>query len=230
MEENRFERYAIFYTPPNGPFADLTTAWLGWDSALGQAAAQPHLPGLDLAKLTMRPRKYGFHATLKAPFHLAEAADFQTLLDAVDTIAQNHTPITVGRLEFSTDHGFLALRPMANPVALRNLASALVRKLDHLRAPLTPEDITRRRKSRLSPRQDQQMLDWGYPYIFEDFHFHMTLTGPLRQVSKAAVLSQAQKMITPALPPLLEIDAVTLMGQDKKGMFHQIRRARLAAR
>ncbi len=230
MEENRFERYAIFYTPPNGTFADLTTAWLGWDSALGQAAAQPHLPGLDLAKLTMRPRKYGFHATLKAPFHLAEAADFQTLLDAVDAIAQNHTPITVGRLEFSTDHGFLALRPVANPVALRNLASALVRKLDHLRAPLTPEDITRRRKSRLSPRQDQQMLDWGYPYIFEDFHFHMTLTGPLRQVSKAAVLSQAQKMITPALPPLLEIDAVTLMGQDKKGMFHQIRRARLAAR
>lgn len=228
MGENMFERYAIFYTPAAGAFADFTAAWLGWDSAAGQAVDHPVVGDLDVAKLTSRPRKYGFHATLKAPFHLATSATPEALKDAVDAVALTQPPVALGTLHLSTAHGFLALRPATTPAGLRDLAAATVTELDHLRAPLSPDDIARRRQSRLTPRQDEYLLNWGYPYVFEEFHFHMTLTGPLR-AAQETVLSQMQTLISPVLPPAPSIDALTLMGQDSQGMFHQIHRARLRA-
>ncbi|MGC1503296.1 MAG: DUF1045 domain-containing protein [Sulfitobacter sp.] len=225
-----FERYAIFYTPEAGPFADLMAAWLGWNSATGQPTAQPVIAGLDVARLTARPRKYGFHATLKAPFNLAANVTPLSLKDAVDIIAQRHAAVSLGTLDISARHGFLALRPKTAPTGLRDLAAAIVTELDRFRAPLTTDDIVRRRKSRLTARQNQQMLEWGYPHIFDDFHFHMTLTGPLRHARQETVIAQLQERIAPVLPSKLRLEALTLMGQDTQGMFHQIHRTALRAR
>lgn len=221
-----FERYAVFYTA-SGAFAQFGAAWLGWDSAVGQTLTFPGQPDLDIARLTARPRKYGFHATLKAPFHLARGQSLDCLQDALNGFAQRRAPVTLGAVEVSATHGFIALRPNTASVALNNLAAAVVRDFDMFRAPLTPEDIARRRKARLSPRQDQQMLEWGYPFVFDDFHFHMTLTGPVRRDDMGAVLAQVEKLFAPVLPDPLVVDAVTLMGQDAQGMFHQIQRAAL---
>lgn len=229
MTDKVFERYAIFYTPAAGPFAERTAAWLGWDSAKGADVAHPDTAGVDLAKLTARPRKYGFHATLKAPFHLTQTASLETLRQALDEFAQNHAAVRLGPLEISTTNGFLALRPTSAQPGLQELAAAVVSKLDRFRAPLKEEDIARRRRSRLTPRQDQHLCNWGYPYVMEDFQFHMTLTGPLRGNTHPPVLAQAHALITPVLPATLLIDAVTLMGQDAQGMFHQIRRSPLGA-
>ncbi|HBR36147.1 MAG TPA: phosphonate metabolism protein, partial [Sulfitobacter pontiacus] len=63
-----FKRYAIYYTPPPGDFARRGAVWLGWDVQAGEAVAHPDIEGLDIAKLTQRPRKYGLHGTVKAPF------------------------------------------------------------------------------------------------------------------------------------------------------------------
>lgn len=225
-----FQRYAIFYTPAAGPFADFAAAWLGWNSATGQAIVQPDIADLDVEQITARPRKYGFHATLKAPFHLAHTATPDALRDALDKFAQNRSPVAMGALHVSTTHGFLALRPVDAPPALPDLAAAVVTGLDSFRAPLSADDIARRRKSRLTPRQDQQMLDWGYPHIFDDFNFHMTLSGPLRRIPQETAQSQLQSLIAPVLPAALCIDALTLMGEDRQGMFHQIHRAHLCKR
>lgn len=224
-----FKRYAIFYTPPAGPFADLMAAWLGWNSASGQTIAPPVVAGLDVAKLTARPRKYGFHATMKAPFHLVRTATHQALIDALETFTHRHAPVKLGAIELNAVNGFLALRPLSEPTALRELAAEVVTKLDGFRAPLTPDDIARRRRSRLTARQDQQMLNWGYPFVFDDFQFHMTLTGQLRRNAEKTTLEQVHGLIAPALPSELQIDALTLMGQDATGMFHQICRMPLRA-
>lgn len=222
-----YERYAIFYTAAPGPFAEFGAAWLGWDSAAAHHVTHPALPGLDVKGLTKRPRKYGFHATLKAPFHLAKEQTDAALLAAVKEFASIHAPVPLGELEISKTHGFVALRPSAAPTELRRFAATVVTEFDRFRAPMNDEDIARRRKARLTPRQDQQMLDWGYPFVFEDFNFHMTLTGSLKRAEMETVLPLIKTLVAPSIPPQVAIDAITLMGQDGDGLFHQIHRASL---
>jgi hypothetical protein len=218
-----FERFAIFYTP-TGPLADFGAAWLGWDSAAGCAVPHPQIAGIDVPEVTATPRKYGLHATMKAPFRLSADSGPATLQQAVADFAARHRAVDIGYLALGQDHGFVALRPVAPPPALRNLERAIVTELDPHRAPLTEADIARRRKAPLTLRQDRQMLDWGYPYVFEDFHLHLTLSGQLPDAQAAQIVAALQPMVAPLIAAPCIIDAVTLMGQDVAGMFHQIHR------
>lgn len=218
-----FERYAIFYTPVDA-LAAFGAAWLGWDSALGRAVPNMTTGNLDVAALTATPRKYGFHATLKAPFRLAMGANLAQLQQAATQFAGQHAAFEIGALELRHDRNFVALRPKGLNVQLQDFASAIVKDFDHLRAPLSDADIARRRKSTLSARQDQQMLDWGYPFIFEDFHFHLTLSGTLPQDTSAQVMTALAPHLMPIVQRPFVIDAITVMGQDKDGLFHQIHR------
>ncbi|MFK7837604.1 MAG: DUF1045 domain-containing protein [Sulfitobacter sp.] len=217
-----FKRYAIFFTPPPGAFADFGAAWLGWDSATGAQVPHPQITAIDLPLLTETPRKYGFHATLKAPFHLSEGQSPEALQAAVKEFARQHAPAPLEALAVLGTHGFVALRPTGETASLNALAARVVRTFDPFRAPLSSEDITRRRRSRLSPRQDQQMLNWGYPYVFEDFNFHMTLTGKVPRAQAKEVLDRVTDAFVPIIPERMELDAITLMGQDADGKFHQL--------
>jgi len=218
-----FERYAIFYTPTGG-LAQWGAAWLGWDSARGDVPPHTEVAGLDVATMTATPRKYGLHATLKAPFRMAQNACLQDLQHAASEFALTHPKVAIGQLELRNDTGFVALRPQHDTAELQQLAAATVKAFDPFRAPLTDADIARRRKASLSVRQDAQMLNWGYPFIFEDFHFHLTLTGRLPAQEATAVIAALTPCVLPLVPAPLVIDAITVMGQDSAGMFHQIHR------
>lgn len=218
-----FERYAIFYTPSD-EFAALGAAWLGWDSAQGRAVQHCEVAGVDVAAITATPRKYGLHATLKAPFRLADEASLDQLHSAAETFAKGQAAFDIGALELRDDRGFVALRPEGASETLQKFVAAIVKDFDHLRAPLTEADIARRRKAGLNARQDQQMLDWGYPFIFEDFHFHLTLSGALSTDVAAMVISKLAPLVAPVVQSPFMIDAITVMGQDSDGMFHQIHR------
>jgi len=65
---------------------------------------------------------------------------------------------------------------------------------------------------------------WGYPFIFEDFHFHLTLTGRLPERSAAQVIAALEPALAQVMPARISIDAITLMGEDAEGIFHQIHR------
>ncbi|CAN7440465.1 DUF1045 domain-containing protein [Phenylobacterium sp. LjRoot225] len=175
-------RYAIYYTPPRG--SDLSVraaAWLGRDAWSGGAVPRPDLPGLDgldLDALTADPRRYGFHATLKAPFELAEGQEEAALLAAADrmaaglaTFSASITPASLGR--------FLGFELTGDTQAMARLHAACLSGFETFRAPISEFDIARRRKSGLTPEQDARLLQWGYPYVFDDFRFHMTLTGAI---------------------------------------------------
>ena len=215
-----FERYAIFYTPPAGVLAEFGALWLGWDSATGRTVAHPDVAGLDVASITATPRKYGLHGTLKAPFRLAGSLD--ALQDTAASFALRQAPVPLHKMTLRHDSGFVALRPMGDVTALNRFASDIVRAFDPHRAPLTDADIVRRRKANLNPRQDQQMLDWGYPFIFEDFHFHLTLSGRLDAQAGAEVITALHPILPPLVPDPMRIEAITLMGEDSNGMFHQL--------
>ena len=157
-----FHRYAIYFTPPEGEFAALGAAWLGWDAAQGCAAAHPEVSGLPapVAEITETPRKYGLHATIKPPFALAEGQ-----------------AVTLEGLQIAALGRFLALVPVGDQGALCALAARAVAAFEPWRAPLTEAQVARRRAGGLSPAQDALLLRWGYPYVMEEFRFHITLTG-----------------------------------------------------
>lgn len=223
-----YQRYAIYMTFPDGPLADALSAWLGWDSLSGQDVAHPVMTSLprDIAQLTNRPRKYGAHGTIKAPFRLAPGADATALQQALRAFCANRRPIALGRLQIVPFGRFLALTLRTPSSHLDETAAETVSGLDAFRAPLSSEDIARRRRAKLSPRQEDHLSRWGYPHVFQDFHFHITLTAPLEADDIPLVQDALSAYLAPYLKEPVTLDALSLMGEDKEtGRFHVIDRA-----
>jgi hypothetical protein len=216
-----FTRYGIYYTP-TGTLADLGSAWLGWDIAKGISLQQPSIAGPNLELITRRPRRYGFHATIKPPFGLAEGTSEAGLVLAFEALCENLRTVTLDGLTVQRMGRFLALMPEGSQKALRDLAAKAVRDLDQFRAPPDAEELTRRRKARLSAAQEANLLDWGYPHVMDAFRFHMTLTARLDAVD--VVQRSAAAYFEGALSAPFVIDALTLVGEGADGMFHQIKR------
>lgn len=223
MEE--FRRFAIYHAP-RGTLADFGAAWLGWDSLRGCAVAQPEVPGLPhpLDQITEAPRKYGLHGTIKPPFRLAVGTTATDLDHAAEALCARLAPVSLPGLTLARLGGFLALVPQGDAGALPDLAAAIVTGLDRFRAAPTKAEIARRRPDRLSPRQRQNLDQWGYPYVLDDFRFHITLTGSLPEVEAAQVQAILAPRIAPHLPAPFRIDALCLFGEGADGRFHLIHR------
>ena len=200
------DRYAIYFAPdPETPLWRFGCSVLGCDAGTGLDEPVPEALaglGLDWRAATEEPRRYGFHATLKAPFRLAEGRCEEDLLAAAAAFAARRDAFEIPRLEPRALGRFIAL-VLAEPHAvLHALADDCVRDLDALRAPLTDTERARRGAAALPPRAAAYLERWGYPQILEDFRFHMTLTGPLPEAQRPAVLERAQALHAPLDAPV----------------------------
>jgi putative phosphonate metabolism protein len=174
-------RYAIYHTPESDhPLTMAAVKWLGRD-AFGRPVPELSLPAgwtqAEHERLVADPARYGFHATLKAPFSLAVHRSEAELTDAVRRFRANTQELVIPSLELRQIDGFFALVPAKAVSSVQDFAALVVRQFDEFRAPLTPAEIVRRDPERLSERQRSYLKNWGYPYVFEEFFFHMTLTG-----------------------------------------------------
>lgn len=220
-----FTRYAVYYTPDAGtPLAEFGASWLGWDSAAGRARAHPVAGDVDVQAVTATPRKYGFHGTIKPPFRLADGQSAEGLGDALAALCADAAPVTLEGLKLARLGRFLALVPVGDADALAALAARTVKQLDSFRAPPTDAELAKRRGARLTPAQDAHLVRWGYPYVLDQFRFHLTLTGPLDKATATAVeAALAEPVAALALTPY-RMTGLTLLGEDAHGMFHQIHR------
>lgn len=194
-------RYGIYFAPR----ADTTlwakaSAWLGRDADSGRTVDRPILPGLDgldLDATTADPRGYGFHATLKAPFELAAGSMEDELLAEASRLSARVVPF-VAHIAPAALGPFLAFQMPVESPEMQALHAVCVCAFDAFRAPLTESDIARGRKAGLTPEQDARLLAWGYPYVYEDFRFHMTLTGRIRdEAVRTLVLAALQNHFAP---------------------------------
>lgn len=179
-------RYALYYAPrASEPLAVFARNWLGWDPETGTPRSTP----AQFHKITAEPRRYGFHGTLKAPFALAEEATERDLLAAVGSFATTRAPFDLPRIVLGDIGGFLALMPPERVEMLHDLADACVATFDAFRRPADAKELAKRRRAPLSARQEELLGLYGYPYVLDQFRFHLTLTGRLADANQRAHVS-----------------------------------------
>lgn len=220
-----FERHAV-YVMPRGALMRLGSEWLGWDAAVGAPVAPPRLAGLPLPvdELTAAPRAYGFHGTIKPPFRLAEGTGTEGLARALDAFCAARAPVVLGGLAVRRLGRFVAIVPDEPAPALDGLAAAAVEELDRFRAPAAPEELARRRAAGLTARQEALLTRWGYPFVMEEFRFHLTLSGPLPPNQADHLAARLGTHFGPVLPRPYVIDSLVLAGQAADGRFRLISR------
>lgn len=186
-------RYAIYFSPAKqSAWWRFGAHWLGRDEHDNTALPQPQAPGItpaELLQITADPRRYGFHATLKAPFQLSAGDVEADLVARLNQLAKTLTPVALGTMQLATLGNFVALVPEAEPEGLQALAAACVTGLDDLRAPLGKEALARRRSAGLDAREDELLTLYGYPYVLDRFRLHLTLTGSVDALTAHRVRS-----------------------------------------
>ncbi|MEO1065805.1 MAG: DUF1045 domain-containing protein [Pseudomonadota bacterium] len=218
-------RYAVYFTPPkDDPLAQAASRWLGFDAFSNQEIAWSDaipLPFDVWEKNTKTPRRYGFHGTLKAPFRLVDGASEEALCEAIERFCEARPAFDLPPFELSRLGPFFALTPTLPEKALNDLATTVVKAFEPFRAPLTEAEIAKRNPDRLSERQRGYLQEWGYPHIFDDFRFHMTLTGPVEDNDVTIVEEALQKWFTPVLHKPVRVVALTLFCEPEPGVpFH----------
>lgn len=209
-------RYAIYFAPHAGSLlARFGASLLGYDPATGAEVEPPDHPLFhDPLSLgwTAAPRRYGFHATLKAPFHLAEGRTPAELEEALAGFAAGRPTFEI-RLTLGLVGHFLALVPAEPSPAMDALAGACVRHFDLFRAPLTAADRERRHPDQLTVAQVANLDEWGYPFVLDDFQFHMTLTGALEARDRTRLEPVLRAMLAD-LPLATAVDGIVLFRQE----------------
>jgi putative phosphonate metabolism protein len=221
-----FPRYGIYYLSAPGSDLDRFGAQLlGYDALSGDRLPYPEdvlqlVP--DWRDLTRDPRKYGFHATLKAPLPLARGKSEAELLAACERFSATPRPIPVIQPVVDSISGFIAVVPAEPAAELERLAADCVREFDAFRAPLTPEERARRNPSALTPRQREHLDRWGYPYVMEDFRFHMTLTGRLDAGRREPILTMLRDRFSAIGLTALVIDRIAVFRQTNAASRFQV--------
>jgi len=232
MGEERFYRYAIYFTPEERtPLYEMGSRWLGRDAVSGLAVA-PGLPnGIGLhewREATASPRRYGFHATLKPPFSLAADRDVEQLRVSLRTFAAGHKAYFLPRLMVAALGRFLALIPSEPYPDLCQLAADCVWDFEDFRAPASAKDLSRRRHPNMSERELEHLARWGYPYVLDTWKFHMTLTGSIEQELRHNLHQYLRQLFATQCETPLPVTSICLFAErEPNSDFFLIERAAL---
>lgn len=212
-------RYAVYYAPAEGSALDaFGIDWLGRTAVnpAGTGGVPDGFGEEEYRRLVEAPRHYGFHATLKAPFELAEGIDVHMLQSRLKAVACSMQAFRLPPLRVAYINRFLALVPACTEPLLQRLHAACLRDIDDCRAPLTPYDKARHEKKHLTERQTRLLGRFGYPFVLEEYRFHMTLTGDLDERQRRSVRERLEALVAPALTDPVEVNEVCLFMQPQR--------------
>ena len=209
-------RCAIYFAPGrDSGWWDFGARWLGRDEERDlplerQPLAGEPLHGLD--EITAQPRRYGFHATLKAPFRLRPGLTPSDLEVRLRAFARTRRLVPLGPLVPDRIDDFIALVPTTVNLPLQELASACVAELDDMRAPSTDAERNRRGIEPADLRATELFERYGYPHVLERFRFHMTLTGPVEP-------ALARRIIKKLTAPVAQLNVAQPLLMDRLCLF-----------
>lgn len=209
-------RYAIYFCPaPASALGALGRDWLGGE------AAPSGIPGVPLPRwnhLLADVRRYGWHATVRPPFTLSPDAEYDDLRRVVGVVAQSYAPTTI-TLRLSRLGGFLALRPVGDCATISAMAAACTEAVEALRAPLIEPEFQRRVRG-LDAIETHYLQRYGYPYVFERYRFHMTLSAPATVEEEHAL--QRWLALRAAAMPAARVDALSICVEHAPGAAFEV--------
>jgi hypothetical protein len=214
-------RYAICFTPSaSDPLTLAAANWLGRNVYSGEMVEPPSVRGLGIHEIafhTAVPRRYGFNATLKAPFRLAEQVSESAMLRDLMRFSGTMKPFDIPRLEVKRLGNAFGLVPSEPCPQIDMLASSVVQAFDPYRAPLLEAEIERSNPDSLSAVQFVNFYRWGNPYVLDEFRFQMMLTGTV----SAADMPRMEKVLRDFFEPVLSVSVpvanIALMIEEGSG-------------
>lgn len=213
------ERFAIYYAPAaTSPLWERAATWLGRDCNDGDLF-DGAVAGIDrdrLLNLTQSANRYGFHATIKAPMALVEGASEADLRAELTAFASAHQPVQLGKPRLASLDGFLALLVNDND-ALQDFAAHVVEHFEVFRAPMSTKDRAARASRNLTPRQLELLDAYGYPYVFDAFRFHMTLSDRMGEADAREIGQAAATWFGPVLDEPMVLDRLSLYREPDSG-------------
>jgi hypothetical protein len=207
----------VYYAPePVDALWRRGCAWLGQDCETSFLLTQPDVPGIAAA--TSGPRRYGFHATLKPPMQLRNG--FAAFLADVEGLALRLKSFAMPRLRVADDFGFLAILPAEQCAALDETAAACVTELDSHRLPEDAATMAKRAAGR-NTAQLGYLQRYGYPYVLDEWRFHMTLSN---NGAGASLLAPAHAYFAETLETPRMFSALSVYVEPVKGAAFQLLR------
>ena len=228
-------RYAIYFVPPaESALYRFGAGFLGYDCYTGESLPHPQdvaLAAPEWDALTREARKYGFHATLKAPFRLLPPFGEADLTAELERFAA--IPRTLPEIKpiVQSLAGFIAVVADTPSLDLDRLAADAVMAFERFRRPPSSHEREQRLGAGLSERQTDNLDRWGSPYVFDDFRFHMTLTGRIDAARRSAILALLQARFDAIEGAhVLPVGQVALLRQERRASpFRLLREAALTA-
>jgi hypothetical protein len=227
MEKN-YKRYAIYYVPSENSELDLFgKCWLGWDPYKGVETTKSDLSKLPSFKkfssLVLTPKQYGFHGTIKAPFKLKNEYTYNDLENKVREISKQIHSFYFDQLIIKKLGNFIGLIP-TNNLKVNAVSNKFVEELDYLRDELSESEIKKRKPHKLTSNQKQMLFKWGYPYVFDEFKFHLTLTSKLNVVEIDDVLRSLQNILKQVNLNKISFNNICIFGQKSDEKFYFVQR------
>ena len=215
---DNFSRFAVYYVPPKSDhLAKFAAAWFGWDIYQGMKVNYPKLHDLNyhIKEITSIPGKYGLHGTLKAPFFLAHDKTIEELRLSMSLLARSIKKFEIPSICLGIIDEFIAIVPTSQNESIHSLAKKCLEDLDSFREAESDEILNKRRSGRLSTSEEHNLLKWGYPYVLDDFQFHLTMTGKLPLKVCRHVFSVLNSELQEVLNAPLFISKICLVGENK---------------
>lgn len=215
------ERYALYFVPADDSSLAAFGARLFGRWPDGSAVSNP----LDLPQRLERTRRvarYGFHATLKAPFRLAPGRSESELLASVEDIGSRWRAASLHGLCVQAGSAHTSLRfgeqaPAESIRGVNQVARACVLDFDEFRAPLTDAERARRHPERLDARERALLERYGYPWILDRFAFHLTLSDQRQDDSDADWSEALEAHYRELVPDVPVLDRIAVCREREPG-------------
>lgn len=206
-------RYAIYFSPAKDhPLTEAASRWLGRDAFSGTL----HDDHSAFADVTAEPRRYGFHATLKAPFELSQKYSEADLLSAFDDFAANQSAFDIPRVVVDALGPFRACSRPHLPTA------AGLRRRDRRSFRQVPCSAFRKRYRTPSATEPDgkpaaKSFFVGLSYVMDDFRFHMTLTGRVNDSEATGLRDILTSEFSEFTDRPLSVSGIALFAEETRG-------------
>jgi hypothetical protein len=216
-------RFAIYYAPSRtSPWWGHGCRWLARDPESGAVLAPPVVPALaarlrDVPGLSRSPQRYGWHGTLVAPARSVAHTTLDDIVRHARAWAEGQSAFDL-TVEAAALERFVAIRPATDEgaAAMGALAADALHEFAPLRAmPSEQERHRRLAAADLNARQRELLERWGYPYVLDQFRFHMTLSDSIEPDDRQAIIEWWRTQL-PQLGPL-PIDGAALFVEPQPG-------------